>query len=634
MCYKESPSTIYSTKIVSLSELFFCKDDESQNYVIPEYQRPYAWEEKHWEDLWNDLQRAYSKKGEYLLGSVYLNENGEILDGQQRFTTLYIFLKCFGFKKNELCDIELGENDNEFFEKIKKSNDIKDIGEPQTASQKRLKGCYEFFKNDKKCKNEKIKMLKLEMEKSKKDNDFKDFVKNKVFLIKTTIDDKDKTHSIVTFITQTDRGKRLSNLEKIKSNLYYAAYTLFDDKKKLEQIQYDIKNVFGECYKHINTLYDKPEKGERMIVEALYGLLRYVKINPQKANEKLFSDISNIINDEIYEKFIIKDIWLLEGEDTITTRINNALSAPNNENFFNVVLGLLRQIEQFLSEYKLTKRDENEIFHNELNLNRYILVAMILGEYENKNTSKQELDSEKLIEKLAERKIDIEQWQNNTKEFDGIEQKIQINSLAKWDKRLIEQSHFSVFSAGKSPYSTFLQKPISITQDYKYDKLYIFDSIVWGNYRYILLAYEEFYRSKHNNLSKFNYMKVAQDKIEREHLFAKNLEDVVISEAKEYLNIQADKRDYSVWIWDIGNILLLPKYENISIGKDSPLKKSKKIIDEFIPKEYGNDEKNFPFQSTLAFLKKIKECQGDIKKMMKLCNERTEELKCFVWHRF
>ena len=79
MCYKESPSTIYSTKIVSLSELFLRKDDESQNYVIPEYQRPYAWEEKHWEDLWNDLQRAYSKKGEYLLGSVYLNENGEVL---------------------------------------------------------------------------------------------------------------------------------------------------------------------------------------------------------------------------------------------------------------------------------------------------------------------------------------------------------------------------------------------------------------------------------------------------------------------------------------------------------------------------------------------------------------------------
>ncbi len=157
---------------------------------------------------------------------------------------------------------------------------------------------------------------------------------------------------------------------------------------------------------------------------------------------------------------------------------------------------------------------------------------------------------------------------------------------------------------------------------------------MWGNYRYILLAYEEFYRSKHNNLSKFDYMKVAQDKIEREHLFAKNLEDVVISEAKEYLNIQADKRDYSVWIWDIGNILLLPKYENISIGKDNPLEKSKKIIDEFIPNEYGNDEKNFPFQSTLAFLKKIKECQGDIKKMIKLCNERTEELKCFVWHRF
>ena len=75
-------------------------------YVIPEYQRPYSWAEDKCYDLWNDIVDKYEEeknkqssiKGEYFLGTMVLikNNNGifEVIDGQQRLTSLLILLKA------------------------------------------------------------------------------------------------------------------------------------------------------------------------------------------------------------------------------------------------------------------------------------------------------------------------------------------------------------------------------------------------------------------------------------------------------------------------------------------------------------------------------------------------------------
>lgn len=74
-------------------------------FVIPEYQRPYAWEEEHIQTLLDDLwsfaltdEASSDSKENYFLGSVvsYSNENGEqeIIDGQQRITSLFLLLRA------------------------------------------------------------------------------------------------------------------------------------------------------------------------------------------------------------------------------------------------------------------------------------------------------------------------------------------------------------------------------------------------------------------------------------------------------------------------------------------------------------------------------------------------------------
>lgn len=70
---------------------------------IPEYQRGYAWEEQQLEDLWAEIEPVFTddlprnELSEVFFGSVFLAESGgqtaDIIDGQQRLTTVSIVLK-------------------------------------------------------------------------------------------------------------------------------------------------------------------------------------------------------------------------------------------------------------------------------------------------------------------------------------------------------------------------------------------------------------------------------------------------------------------------------------------------------------------------------------------------------------
>ena len=69
------------------------------DYAIPSYQRPYAWTEVQAGDLFSDLYDFFVKEKDdtYFLGSIVLikdegKPNAEVIDGQQRLTTLTILL--------------------------------------------------------------------------------------------------------------------------------------------------------------------------------------------------------------------------------------------------------------------------------------------------------------------------------------------------------------------------------------------------------------------------------------------------------------------------------------------------------------------------------------------------------------
>ena len=71
------------------------------HYVIPRYQRAYAWEEKEIEQLIDDICDDNDPKRDYYIGSLIVARRKagdgveyEVIDGQQRLTTIYLLLRC------------------------------------------------------------------------------------------------------------------------------------------------------------------------------------------------------------------------------------------------------------------------------------------------------------------------------------------------------------------------------------------------------------------------------------------------------------------------------------------------------------------------------------------------------------
>ncbi|MCM1320574.1 MAG: DUF262 domain-containing HNH endonuclease family protein [Bacteroides sp.] len=110
----------------SIKDLF---EDKKSDFLIPDYQRPYRWSVYECEELWEDIFEFafpnnnadnFNTEEEYYLGSIvtFRNDAGkkEIIDGQQRLSTLMLLLRAFYVKFGEVQD----DNSKKMRENIEK----------------------------------------------------------------------------------------------------------------------------------------------------------------------------------------------------------------------------------------------------------------------------------------------------------------------------------------------------------------------------------------------------------------------------------------------------------------------------------------------------------------------------------
>jgi len=82
----------------------YLESQETKTYMIPVYQRNYAWEEDEITALVKDVLDSSIKNpnAPYYIGTLVTYKRGdsvyEVIDGQQRLTTIYIILKALGIK--------------------------------------------------------------------------------------------------------------------------------------------------------------------------------------------------------------------------------------------------------------------------------------------------------------------------------------------------------------------------------------------------------------------------------------------------------------------------------------------------------------------------------------------------------
>lgn len=242
---------------------------KTKPFVIPEYQRPYAWTDEQVETLFEDLwdftatSGGTERDGSYFLGSVvaYENEDGEqeIIDGQQRITSLFLLLRAIYTKLVATPVSERTPEANNFIGKI----------EPAIWRTNKLTGTVDFkniLLTSKVVNNDGNEILRSILETGKADENAKDnysknyryfqelFDKhstenplmvyqfiyallNQAILLPITADTQDTALTI--FSTLNDRGLPLSDADIFKAKMY-------------NQLDVDAKKDFIELWKDLD----------------------------------------------------------------------------------------------------------------------------------------------------------------------------------------------------------------------------------------------------------------------------------------------------------------------------------------------------------------------------------------------
>ncbi|BDD13040.1 hypothetical protein FUAX_54720 (plasmid) [Fulvitalea axinellae] len=238
---------------------------------VPDYQRAYSWDtpqpgvksrkRTHTDVFLKDLEEHYNTASEsqttYYLGHFLFEKNGDtfyIIDGQQRLTTVTIFLsalferldeiKCFStensedyiLRKDTIC-FSTVQYDNIFFKDYVIHKSRLDTDGLETESARRIAQAFDYFRSELKDKSKEqlIGLLRIVSEATC-----------------TTHTVANETEAIQMFIFQNNRGKRPSNLEVIKAQFMYAVRLRAngDSDAKIQ----NIRQRFEDIYKAISHI--------------------------------------------------------------------------------------------------------------------------------------------------------------------------------------------------------------------------------------------------------------------------------------------------------------------------------------------------------------------------------------------
>ncbi|MCY4149735.1 MAG: DUF262 domain-containing protein [Gammaproteobacteria bacterium] len=125
-------SSHFGYELMSLDQIFGGGEHEKRIFKIPEYQRGYSWEKEQRTDLFKDIGYLIKAgcRHKHYTGTIVASDTGQeklgykvfdLVDGQQRVTTLILFLFVICRKLRESGE---ESKSNEIFRKFIRDGDI------------------------------------------------------------------------------------------------------------------------------------------------------------------------------------------------------------------------------------------------------------------------------------------------------------------------------------------------------------------------------------------------------------------------------------------------------------------------------------------------------------------------------
>ena len=310
-------------------------------FVIPEYQRPYSWTEDEictlFDDLWNFSIERNQENGakSYFLGCVVSykeNDERQIIDGQQRITSLFLLLRAI-FNRLENVEAKtdkvshfIGEIEPALWKKdemtgkvdktqmLLKSEVVSDSGN-ELLRRILETGITEGNATDNYSKNYN-KFIELYAEKAEKEplQMFQFILSLLKYTILLPIDADDQETALTIFNTLNNRGLPLSDADIFKSHIYK---TLTDIEKKTfiakwKQLEtYSAKvseNIQSLFYYHMFYLRAQ----ENDVKTTTPGVRKYYL---EKGKNRLSADVIDSLADSLH-------LWeVVNGRNSIDTEL-------------------------------------------------------------------------------------------------------------------------------------------------------------------------------------------------------------------------------------------------------------------------------------------------------------------------
>jgi len=307
---------------------------DKNKYVIPPYQRPYSWGIDECTDLFEDLKQQFfdNKEEGYFLGNIVLTNTldnryeFEVIDGQQRLTTIIMFLKVLYYFDNSNSKLKnaiwiLNDRTDEIVEPRLITNIF--IEKDELSLKEVLNVEYKYRKpqdRKDKFKNNIYYLYEAVEQFIKGNNDieaFIDFLIYDVTLLpiqtEGTSNSNAREKALKIFETINDRGLSLSNSDILKSAIYYKSNKCEETEifiEKWKQLEEDAQSI-EVSLDRIFKIYSYKIRGLEGIKSPEIGLRDFFteqSYSPFKSKkpDEIIADLIEIVNNiELYQ--IIRD---------------------------------------------------------------------------------------------------------------------------------------------------------------------------------------------------------------------------------------------------------------------------------------------------------------------------------------
>ncbi len=241
------------------------KDIFQDKYIIPLYQRNFAWGEEEINQLLQDIYSASinNPNGNYFVGSLVVlkRDNGdfEVIDGQQRLTAITLITKVLDIEKldNSKLFYDSRPEVERFFYTFYNSNDSNDFTFDHKVEH--LIDAIEYIKNTNldPSKDEDLTILLLK-DSNEKLRKFKKYFANNVKLVRIEIPTDTDVASY--FEIMNNRGIQLHKHEILKALLL--GHTNIKNMKDQQKILSKIWDACSQMDLHIQKLFNSDKRAE------------------------------------------------------------------------------------------------------------------------------------------------------------------------------------------------------------------------------------------------------------------------------------------------------------------------------------------------------------------------------------